>query len=98
MRAVAQTRAPVKFEGCGAFRLTVDTGSRLGFNVGDTVLVDPRRVAKDGSTVVVCLTDGACGVALHQGGALISCGTATADMEGASILGVAVQMQRDLDP
>jgi hypothetical protein len=98
MRAVEQTRAPVKYEGCGAFRLTVDTGSRLGFNVGDIVIVDPRRVATDGSTVVVCLPDGGCGVAMHQGRALISCGTAAADMEGASILGVAVQMQRDLEP
>lgn len=98
MRAVEQTRAPAKYVDCGAFKVTVDTGSRMGFNVGDTIIVDPRRVPRDGSTVVVCLADGSCGVMLHQGGSLISVGADQVCTDDASILGVAVLMQRELEP
>jgi transcriptional regulator with XRE-family HTH domain len=96
MRAVEQTRAPVKYADCGAFKLTVDTGSRLGFNPGDLIIVDPRRVVSDGSTVVVCLADGGCGVMRYERGSLIPCGTVVVDVDDARILGVAVLMQREI--
>lgn len=96
MRAVEQTRAPVKYSDCGAFRITIDTGSRLGFNPGDLIVVDPRRVVVNGSTVVVCLATGQCGIMRYEKGGLVPCGTASVDVDGASILGVAVMMQREI--
>jgi hypothetical protein len=76
----------------------VDTGSRLGFNDGDLEVLDPCNFAGDGSTVVVCFKDRNCDVVMHQGRGLIPGGAALVDIAEASIIGVAVLMQRELNP
>ena len=97
--AVEVTRAPAKFAGCVAVRITTGSGILAGILPGDLVVVDPAATMQPGDLVVVSLDTGDAGVYRVQEPWLVP---ATIEqvpplrLEDATVIGVAVQVQREL--
>lgn len=100
MQAVEQTRAPARMAHCGAFRITADTASLAGILIGDVVIVDPLKPQREGALVLVEMDDGSVGAMRVMGEWLVVVAAGNAAplrLSEAHVLGVAVQVQRDLD-
>lgn len=97
--AVEVTRAPAKFAGCVAVRITTGTGILAGVLPGDLVVVDPGTEMEPGDLVVVALDTGDAAVYRLQEPWLVP---ATVEqvpplrLSDAHVIGVAVQVQREL--
>lgn len=97
--AVEVTRAPAKFAGCVAVRITTGTGILAGVLPGDLVVVDPATEMQPGDLVVVALDTGDAAVYRLQEPWLVP---ATVEqvpplrLSDAHVIGVAVQVQREL--
>jgi len=99
MAAVEHTTALSRFAGCSAARVTTQTGVLAGVLPGDLVIFDPRRTPKAGELVVVALDTGDAAVMEWQPPWLASRApgmNTPMPIEGAHIMGVAVQVHRDL--
>lgn len=97
--AVETTRVPSRYAHCAAAKATADTASLAGVLVGDLVVFDPKREPKDGDLVLVEFEDGTAGCLQVSGGWLMPRAigmTKPTPREQAFVLGVAVQIQRDL--
>ncbi|MBW8268304.1 LexA family protein [Caldovatus aquaticus] len=97
--SVEVTRAPAKFAGCVAVRITTGTGILAGILPGDLVVVDPGTEMEPGDLVVVALDTGDAAVYRVQEPWLVP---ATVEqvpplrIGEAHVIGVAVQVQREL--
>ena len=97
--SVEATRTAARFAHCAAVRISADTAALAGVLVGDLVVFDPAAVPQPGSLVVVELSDGGVGCFRFQPPWLLPATTGHAvplPVDGAAMLGVAVQVQRDL--
>lgn len=99
LNAVDQVSARARFAHCGAFVVTADTASLAGILPGDTVIVDPVKARREGALLVVIFDDGSVGAMRRVGDMLVphaAGATAPMALASAEVLGVAVQVQRDL--
>jgi SOS-response transcriptional repressor LexA len=97
-QAETTTRAAARFEGHVGVRIDADTASLAGILPGDLVLVDPSAPLRDGALAVVVRDDE---TAVYQvlGRILLPMVPGTPKpllRENCHVLGVAVQVQRDL--
>jgi hypothetical protein len=99
MAAVEFTQVPARLGHCSAVRIETETATLSGVLPGDVVIFDPKRKPAAGELVVVAMNDGRAGVYMFEAPYLLP---RTATMEpplpaaGAHIMGVAMQVQRDL--
>jgi len=100
MSAIEATRVAAKLGDCVGFRVSADSATDAGIRPGDLVVVDLDRPAKEGSLVAVALSNGTGAVLewrppflLPRGGLMA---TLRADDPAIRIVGVCVQLQRDL--
>jgi hypothetical protein len=93
------TRTSSRFAGCAAVRITTDTASLAGILPGDLVIFDSKRSPQPGELVVVALDTGEAAVFECQAPWLVARAPGMHTpmlMKAAHIMGVAVQVQRDL--
>ncbi len=100
MSAAETTKVLARFREAVGMRVTADTASGVGIRLGDMVIVDTSRPPAPGNMVAVTQDDGSMAVLEWQPPFLLPRGspmaTLRADDPSIKVVGVCVQLQRDL--